>query len=258
MSFGSTSSRSNIESLRKSIFIGVSFKFSKVDFISSLIDFVLHIDQHLVEIVNDYKTWTYLILFLIIFAETGLVVTPILPGDSLLFATGAIIAKPGSELEIFIMLGLLMMAAILGDMVNYHIGKWIGPKAFSGQYRLLKKKYLEATQAFYAKHGGKTIIYARFIPIVRTFAPFVAGIGAMKYGRFASFNVVGGIAWVGSFLFIGYFFGGLPVAKDNFTYVIFLIIIVSVIPPFIGIIKARKRRHLKIVSKKGSDFFKAG
>jgi membrane-associated protein len=184
-----------------------------LELIRSLIDFVLHIDQHLVEIVSEYKTWTYLILFLIIFAETGFVVTPILPGDSLLFAAGAIIAKPESNLNIVLMLLLLIVAAILGDLVNYHIGKYIGPKAFSGKYKLLKKEYLEKTQAFYNKHGGKTIIYARFIPIIRTFAPFVAGIGTMSYLRFATYNVVGGIAWVTSFLMIGYFFGGLPVIR---------------------------------------------
>lgn len=212
-----------------------------LELIRSLIDFVLHIDQHLVEIVSQYKTWTYLILFLIIFAETGFVVTPILPGDSLLFAAGAIIAKPESNLNIVLMLLLLIVAAILGDLVNYHIGKYIGPKAFSGKYKLLKKEYLEKTQAFYNKHGGKTIIYARFIPIIRTFAPFVAGIGTMSYLRFATYNVVGGIAWVTSFLMIGYFFGGLPVIKENFTYVIFAIIFVSILPPIFEVIRGRKK-----------------
>ncbi|SKB91329.1 membrane-associated protein [Parapedobacter luteus] len=211
-----------------------------MDLITSLIDFILHIDQHLVEIVNDYKTWTYLILFLIIFAETGLVVTPFLPGDSLLFAAGAIIAKPETDLNIVLMCMLLIVAGILGDMVNYHIGKYVGPKAFSGRYKLLKKEYLEKTQHFYIKHGGKTIIYARFIPIIRTFAPFVAGIGTMSYGRFASYNVIGAILWVASFLFLGYFFGGLPVIKDNFTYVIFAIIILSLLPPIIEIFRGRK------------------
>jgi len=212
-----------------------------LELIRTLIDFILHIDQHLVEIVNNYKTWTYLILFLIIFAETGFVVTPFLPGDSLLFAAGAIIAKPESNLSIVLTLVLLIVAAILGDLVNYHIGKFIGPKAFSGKYKFLKKEYLEKTQAFYYKHGGKTIIYARFIPIIRTFAPFVAGIGTMSYLRFATYNVVGGIAWVTSFLMIGYFFGGLPVIKNNFTYVIFGIIFVSILPPIIEILRGRKK-----------------
>ncbi|MGV3706206.1 MAG: DedA family protein [Arcticibacter sp.] len=211
-----------------------------MEFIQTLIDFVLHIDKHLVEIVSEYQTWTYLILFLIIFAETGFVVTPFLPGDSLLFAAGAIIARPESGLNIFLMMILLIIAAILGDLVNYHIGDYVGPKAFSGKYKLLKKEYLEKTQNFYIKHGGKTIIYARFVPIVRTFAPFIAGIGTMSYGRFASYNVVGAIAWVASFLLIGYFFGGLPIIKQNFTYVIFGIIIISLIPPLLEILKKKK------------------
>ena len=216
-----------------------------MELIKTLIDFILHIDQHLVEIVSTYKTWTYLILFLIIFAETGFVVTPFLPGDSLLFAAGTIIAKPESNLNIFVACALLIVAAILGDLVNYHIGKYIGPKAFSGKYRLLKKEYLQKTQEFYLKHGGKTIIYARFIPIIRTFAPFVAGIGTMSYLRFAAYNVVGGIAWVLSFLLLGYFFGGLQVVKDNFTYVIFGIIIVSVLPPVFEVIKEKRKNSVK-------------
>ena len=213
-----------------------------MELIQQLLDFILHIDKHLIEIVQDYQTWTYLILFLIIFAETGLVVTPFLPGDSLLFAAGAIIAKPESGLNIFLMCFLLIIAAILGDLVNYHVGNYIGPKAFSGKYKWLKASYLEKTQQFYLKHGGKTIIYARFIPIVRTFAPFVAGVGTMSYARFASYNVVGAIVWVVSFLFIGYFFGGLPVIKDNFTYVIFGIIILSILPPIIELIRGSRKK----------------
>jgi len=212
-----------------------------VEYIQTLIDFVLHIDVHLVEIVNSYQTWTYLILFLIIFAETGLVVTPFLPGDSLLFAAGAILAKPESELNIYFMCVLLIVAGVLGDMVNYHIGKYVGPKAFSGKYKLLKKEYLDKTQAFYDKHGGKTIIYARFIPIVRTFAPFIAGIGTMTYSRFSSYNIVGAVAWVVSFLFLGYFFGGLPIIKDNFTLVIFAIIVLSVLPPVIEVLRSKRK-----------------
>jgi len=204
-----------------------------LEVIHSIIDFILHIDKHLVEIVSEYQTWTYLILFLIIFAETGLVVTPFLPGDSLLFAAGAIVAKPESNLNIIVMCVVLIIAAILGDMVNFMVGDYIGPKAFSGKYKLLKTEYLEKTQAFYEKHGGKTIIYARFIPIIRTFAPFVAGVGTMSYSKFASYNVIGGVVWVASFLFIGYQFGGLPIIKQNFTYVIFAIILLSLIPPMI-------------------------
>ncbi len=214
-----------------------------MEVIQQLIDFVLHIDKHLVEIVSNYKTWTYLILFLIIFAETGFVVTPFLPGDSLLFAAGAIIAKPESELNIYLACGLLIVAAILGDMVNYHIGKYIGPRAFSGKYKLLKKDYLDKTQLFYEKYGGKTIIYARFVPIIRTFAPFVAGIGSMTYTRFASYNVIGAVVWIASFLFLGYFFGGIPIIKNNFTYVIFAIIILSMLPPVIELLRERSRKR---------------
>jgi membrane-associated protein len=216
-----------------------------LELIKALIDFILHIDDHLVEIVSNYKTWTYLILFLIIFAETGLVVTPFLPGDSLLFATGAIVAKEESNLNIVVMAILLIIAAILGDLVNYHVGKYIGPKAFSGKFRFLKKEYLERTQAFYNKHGGKTIIYARFIPIIRTFAPFVAGIGTMTYLRFATYNIVGGIAWVVSFLLLGFYFGGLPIIKDNFTYVIFAIIILSILPPIIEVLRNRNKKAVE-------------
>lgn len=214
-----------------------------MEIIQNLIDFILHIDKHLVDIVSEYQTWTYLILFLIIFAETGLVVTPFLPGDSLLFAAGAIIAKPESNLNVWLMWGLLFLAAIIGDMVNYMIGDYIGPRAFSGRYKFLKKEYLDKTQNFYLKHGGKTIIYARFIPIIRTFAPFVAGIGTMSYSRFASYNVVGGFLWVTSFLFIGFFFGGLPVIKQNFTYVIIGIIILSILPPFIEILRDKFKKE---------------
>lgn len=206
-----------------------------------MIDFILHIDQHLVDIVSNYKTWTYLILFLIIFAETGFVVTPFLPGDSLLFATGAIVANTESELNIFLMGMLLIIAAILGDWVNYHMGKFTGPKAFSGKYRLLKKEYLWRTQAFYYKHGGKTIIYARFVPIIRTFAPFVAGIGTMSYRKFAAYNVLGALAWVSSFLLIGYFFGGIPVIKENFAYIIFAIMFISIMPPVAEVIRSKRK-----------------
>ena len=214
-----------------------------MEIITSIIDFILHIDKHLVEIVNEYQTWTYLILFLIIFAETGLVVTPFLPGDSLLFATGAIIAKPETDLNIFFMWALLLVAGIIGDMVNYHVGQYLGPKAFNGKYRFLKKSYLDKTEAFYAKYGGKTIIYARFVPIVRTFAPFVAGVGSMSYKKFAFYNIIGAVLWVTSFLFIGYFFGGLPIIKDNFTIVIFAIIGLSMLPPIIEVLKEKFKKE---------------
>lgn len=215
-----------------------------MEFIQTIIDFVLHIDQHLVEIVNSYQTWTYLILFLIIFAETGFVVTPFLPGDSLLFAAGAIIAKPETDLNIYFMAILLIAAGFFGDMLNYHIGKIVGVKAFSGKYKFLKKEYLENTQAFYDKHGGKTIIYARFIPIVRTFAPFVAGVGAMSYSKFGSYNIIGAVVWVVGFLALGYFFGGIPIVERNFPIVIMAIIVLSLLPPIIEIVKSRTRKSV--------------
>src|SRR6187455_456634 len=181
-----------------------------------LIDYILHIDVYLNTFVSMYGFWTYLALFAVIFCETGLVVTPFLPGDSLLFAAGSIAAQPGKPLNILFLFLLLFLASILGNQINYMIGRTIGPKIFNAKKTwLLNKKHLAETHQFYEKHGGKTIIFARFIPIIRTFAPFIAGIGTMSYGKFASFNVVGGIAWVLSFLMLGYFFGGLPVIKEN-------------------------------------------
>jgi membrane-associated protein len=199
-----------------------------MEIISNLVDFILHLDVHLNTIIQNFGIWTYLILFLIIFLETGLVVTPFLPGDSLLFAAGSFAALGSlNPIALFI---LLSAAAILGDTVNYWIGHYIGPRAFSGNVRFLKKEYLDRTHEFYERHGGKTIILARFIPIIRTFAPFVAGIGAMTYPRFFMFNVIGGIAWVALFVFGGYFFGNLPFVKENFTIVIIAIIVISVLP----------------------------
>lgn len=216
-----------------------------MELISGLFDFIIHIDQHLVDIVNTYQSWTYLILFLIIFAETGLVVTPFLPGDSLLFAIGAIIANPNSDLNIMLMWVLLIVAGILGDWANYHIGQYLGPKAFSGKYKLLKKEYLNKTEEFYKKYGGRTIIYARFVPIIRTFAPFVAGIGSMRYGRFAIFNISGAILWVSIFLFLGYFIGSNPVVQNNFTLIIFGIIFISLLPPLIATLKEKRKSARK-------------
>lgn len=212
-----------------------------MELISSLFDFIIHIDKHLVSIVNTYQYWTYLILFLIIFAETGLVVTPFLPGDSLLFAIGAIIANPSSDLHILLMWGLLIVAGVLGDWVNYHVGEYLGPKAFSGKYKLLKKEYLEKTEVFYNKYGGRTIIYARFVPIIRTFAPFVAGVGAMKYSRFFVFNVIGAFLWVSIFLFLGYFIGSNPFVQNNFTLIIFGIIFISILPPIFATLKEKAK-----------------
>jgi membrane-associated protein len=196
--------------------------------ISEVVDFILHLDVHLNAIIQNFGIWTYLILFLIIFLETGVVITPFLPGDSLLFAAGSFAAL--GSLNVFALFILLTLAAILGDTINYWIGHYIGPRAFNGSIRFLKKEYLDRTQDFYERHGGKTIILARFIPIIRTFAPFVAGIGAMDYPRFFFFNVIGAILWVSLFTFGGYFFGNLPFVKENFTIVILAIIVISVLP----------------------------
>jgi membrane-associated protein len=196
--------------------------------ISELVDFILHLDVHLNAIIQNFGIWTYLILFLIIFLETGVVVTPFLPGDSLLFAAGSFAAL--GSLNVWVLFIILTLAAILGDTLNYWIGHFIGPRAFSGNVRFLKKEYMDRTHGFYEKHGGKTIILARFIPIIRTFAPFVAGIGAMDYPRFFLFNVTGAVLWVSLFTFGGYFFGNLPFVQDNFTFVILVIIVISVLP----------------------------
>jgi membrane-associated protein len=213
-----------------------------MEFIGKLVDFVLHLDAHLNALIVAYHLWTYLILFLVIFCETGLVVTPFLPGDSLLFATGALAAAPGSPLRVHWLFLVLAAAAVLGDTVNYWIGHAVGPKIFDREkVRFLKKEHLEKTHAFYEKYGGITIILARFIPIIRTFAPFVAGIGRMTYWRFIGYNVIGGVAWVAVFLFSGYFFGNLPVVRRNFTIVIFAIIIISVLPGVIEYLRQRRK-----------------
>jgi membrane-associated protein len=214
-----------------------------MELISYLIDLFLHLDEHLNAVIQAYGVWTYLLLFLIIFMETGLVIFPFLPGDSLLFAAGTF-AGMGS-LNIWVLLISLSVAAILGDTVNYWIGHYIGPRAFSGEIRFLKKEYLDRTHAFYEKHGGKTIILARFIPIIRTFAPFVAGIGAMTYGHFISYNVIGGIAWVFLFTLLGYFFGSIPFVQNNFSLVVLAIIFISVMPGVIEFLRERARTSTK-------------
>ena len=211
-----------------------------MDFVRSVMDLFLHLDQHLNRIVTDYGVWTHLILFAIVFAETGLVVTPFLPGDSLLFAAGALAAL--GSLDLWLLVVLLIGAAIRGDTVNSWVGAWIGPRAFSGNVKFLRKDYLERTHAFYEKHGGKTIILARFVPIIRTFAPFVAGVGAMSYPRFITYNIVGAVLWVGLFVPAGYFFGNMPTVKENFSLVILAIIALSVMPIAIEAIKARGSR----------------
>jgi membrane-associated protein len=202
-----------------------------IDLVKKLIDFVLHIDVHLAEIARDYGVWTYAVLFLIIFAETGLVVTPILPGDSLLFAAGALCAAPESSLNVHVMAALLFVAAVLGDTVNYWIGAKIGPAVFKREDSIfLRKKHLERAHAFFEKYGGRAIILARFVPIVRTFVPFIAGVGRMTYSRFIAYNVIGGFVWIYFFTYAGYWFGNRPFVQKNFKLVILAIIILSVLP----------------------------
>lgn len=211
-----------------------------MELITGLIDFILHIDRHLVEIIKDYGTWTYLILFLIIFSETGFVVTPFLPGDSLLFVIGALGAKGALSFELALI--LLILAAVGGNTLNYFIGKMIGHKLLAMKNsRIIKKEYLNKTHAFYAKHGGKAIILSRFIPIIRTFAPFVAGLGKMSFFRYSLYNVIGGVSWVLLFMFAGYFFGNIPAVKHNFTYVIFAIIFASLLPTIIPYLRSKRR-----------------
>jgi membrane-associated protein len=212
-----------------------------VELIHTFIDLFLHLDRHLTWVFERYGLWTYLILFLIIFCETGLVVTPFLPGDSLLFGVGALAA--GTSLNVGWLFILLSIAAILGDAANYWIGYKIGSKLLRRENsRFIKKEHIDRTHRFYEKYGGKTIIFARFVPIVRTFAPFVAGIGRMSYWRFAVYNVVGGLVWIGSFLYAGYFFGNIPAVKKNFTLVILGIIVVSILPGVVELLRARRAR----------------
>ena len=210
-----------------------------MEFISIVIDFILHIDQHLQDLSAQYGPWIYAILFLIVFCETGLVVTPFLPGDSLLFAAGSLAAVGG--MNIHLMVVLLLLAAILGDAVNFAIGKYFGERLFANpDSKIFKQSYLKKTEAFYAKHGGKTIIIARFIPIIRTFAPFVAGMGHMHYGRFIRYNVIGALAWVLLFSYAGYFFGQLPIVKQNLSLVLAAIIVLSILPAVIEIVRHRR------------------
>src|SRR3990167_6281632 len=208
-----------------------------MEYIQHILHIILHIDQFLISFITDYGQATYVILFAIIFCETGLVVTPFLPGDSLLFAAGSIAANASSELNIQVLFILLCIAAILGNKLNYLIGRAVGPRVFTAKDSwLLNKRHLEEAHRFYETHGGKTIILARFMPIIRTFAPFVAGIGAMSLRSFTVYNLVSGILWIGSLLFAGYFFGSLPIIKDNFTIVIYTIIAISIMPAVFTII----------------------
>lgn len=218
-----------------------------MELLKHFIDLVLHLDKTLLSVVNDYGAWTYLILFLIIFTETGIVIFPFLPGDSLLFVAGTLAAlpkAPGSEetlLHLTYLIPLLLIAAFLGDNLNYFIGDYLGPRVFREDFKLFNRKYLDQTQAFYAKHGGKTIIMARFVPIVRTFAPFVAGVGTMKYKFFVSYSVVGALLWVISLTVAGYFLGNIPWVQKNFTLVIYGIVLLSVAPALWSFIKSKLR-----------------
>lgn len=209
---------------------------------ANIVDFILHINEYIYFIIQNYGTWVYFIFFLVVFCETGLVVVPFLPGDSLLFASGAFAAI--GSLNIWLVFLIFLAAAVLGDTVNYHIGKFLGPKVFSsGHIKFLNKEQLERTHKFYQKHGAVTIIIARFMPFIRTFAPFVAGIGDMTYLKFLSFNFAGGAAWVSLFVFMGYFFGNIPFVKNNFAAIVYAIILVSILPAFITYLKNRHHKE---------------
>lgn len=212
-----------------------------MEFLSKIIDFIIHLDTHLSDLIQTYGLWTYLILFVVIFCETGLVVTPFLPGDSLIFAAGTFAAR--GDLKVGWLFLVLAAAAVIGDTVNYWIGKIIGPKIFHKEKtRFFRKEYLDRTHEFYEKYGAETIIIARFVPIIRTFAPFVAGIGRMTYSKFISYNVIGGVGWVAIFTFGGYFFGNIPFVKNNFSIVIIAIILISLVPAVLEFLKHRKKR----------------
>ena len=212
-----------------------------MDLLALILDFILHVDVHLQALMNDYGLWVYGILFLIIFCETGLVVTPFLPGDSLLFAAGALTV--GSALDVNLLAGTLIGAAVLGNLTNYTIGHFFGERLYRNpNSKLFRRDHLEKTQSFFAKHGGKTVIITRFLPILRTIAPFVAGMGAMHYKRFMVFNLAGGVLWVTSFIYLGHFFGNMPAVKQNFTILMVGIIIFSLLPMIIGSVRHRMKR----------------
>lgn len=213
-----------------------------MELIKSLLDFILHIDKHLVQITSQYQGWTYLILFAIIFAETGFVVTPFLPGDSLLFAAGALIAGGSSGLDIYLLTLILVVAAFTGNTVNYMLGKFLGPKVFKEDNKVLKLDYYLQTKAFFDKHGGKAVIFSRFMPIIRTIAPFVAGVGRMPLLRYSLYNIIGGVSWIVLFLFAGYLLGNVPFFKAHFSLVGIVIILVSVVPAIVAAIKGGKKK----------------
>ena len=214
-----------------------------MELVKSLLDFILHIDKHLVDIVSEYQTWTYLILFLIIFAETGFVVTPFLPGDSLLFAAGALIATGDTGLNIYLMTLLLLIAAILGNTVNYEFGRAVGVRIFKEHNKVLKLSYYVQTQEFFNKHGAKAVVLSRYVPIIRTLAPFVAGVGKMNRMRFAAYNLAGGASWIIIFLFAGFLLGNAPFFKNNFSLIILLILAFSILPVIYGVLKNRFKKN---------------
>lgn len=209
--------------------------------LNTVLDYILHVDVYLNAIVSTYGFWAYLALFAVIFCETGLIITPFLPGDSLLFAAGSIAAQPGNSLNIFILFLLLFLASVFGNQINFFIGRILGPRIFSADKSwLLNKKHLQETHSFYEKHGGKTIIFARFLPIIRTFAPFVAGIGDMPFIHFTAYNVISALLWIGSMLSLGYFLGSFPIIKENFSLVIYGIIFLSVLPPVLTVVSRKQ------------------
>ncbi|HND86891.1 MAG TPA: DedA family protein [Saprospiraceae bacterium] len=212
-----------------------------LDLLAQFFDFIRHLDVHLENLMQEYQLATYLLLALIIFCETGLVVTPFLPGDSLLFAAGAIVAKTGI-LNVWLLIPLLILAAILGDNTNYFFGRFLGNKVFTRDYWFLKRQYIDRTQAFYDEYGGRTLVIARFVPIVRTFAPFVAGVGMMPYARFIAFCIGGGVLWVSSMTLAGYFLGSIPIVKNNFEIVVFAVIGVSLLPLLFEVAKAKLKK----------------
>ena len=215
------------------------------DLLKKLVDFIIHIDRHLAEIIASYGLWTYGVLFLIIFAETGLVVMPLLPGDSLLFAAGAFCTKPETGLNVHLMAGLLFVAAFLGDTLNYWVGRKIGPAVFKREDSVwLRKKHLDKAHAFFEKYGGRAVILARFVPIVRTFVPFIAGVGSMTYPRFMAYNLIGGFVWIYFFVYAGFFFGNQPFVQKNFTLVILDIIILSVVPIVVEFIREWRKSRI--------------
>ena len=220
-----------------------------MEVLRAIVDFILHVDVHLGGIIRHYGMWTYVVLFVIVFCETGLVILPLLPGDSLLFAAGAFAAR--GALNVWWLVGTLVLAAVMGDTVNYWIGYAIGPRVFSDRVPWLNHRYVQRAHQFYERYGGKTIVLARYMPIIRTFAPFVAGIGQMTYRRFLLYNFLGGVAWVGSLVGLGYCFSGLPVVRHHFMWVVVMIIVLSVLPPIVEFVRHRRRGVRRIIAQDG-------